>query len=67
MQDRLGIKKWEFISWFCHETSQVTSGKALDALAHLTHVSEMGIISSMIKNRFYEENILSVLSLQMGR
>lgn len=40
------------MSWFCHETSHVTSGKALDALAHLTHVSEMGIISSTIKKDF---------------
>lgn len=46
------LKKWEFISWFCHETSHVTSGKALDALAHLTHVCEMGIISSMVKKDF---------------
>lgn len=46
------LKKWECISWFCCETSHVTSGKALDALAHLTHICEMGIISSTIKKDF---------------
>lgn len=40
------------ISWFCHEISHVTSGKAPDALAHLTRVSEMEIISSTIKKDF---------------
>lgn len=45
-------KKWEFISWFCHETSCVTPGNALDTPARLTHVCEMGIISSMINRDF---------------